>query len=181
MLPTARGDDDNNDDGKGLIPGNIGMNIFVAQYVVANNGAKFVSCYLVTIHNPLQYDYIVALLSAGLSFRQISRVVQDNHNLLGAASKLGGVSEGDTSNFSRVTCALGLQMIADLMSNSWVFSVANDVLTDGRLWQISPRRAYLNARARRHQLYIFVSSTGVPAFRGSAQRCLAIHLFLESF
>ena len=68
------------------------MNMSVPQYVVAYDGAKVVSCYLVTIHNTLQYEYVVALLSAGLSFRQISRVVQENHDSLGADSKLGGVS-----------------------------------------------------------------------------------------
>ena len=34
-------------------------------------------------------------------------------------------------NFSRVICALGLQMIADLMSHSWEFLVATDVSMDG--------------------------------------------------
>ena len=58
-------------------------------------------------------------------------MVQDNRDRLGAASKLGGVSEGDASNFSRFTCALGLQIIADWMSHSWAFSVATDVSTDG--------------------------------------------------
>ena len=76
MLPAARGDDDNEGDGKGHISGDRGMDMFVPQYVVADDGAKVVSCYFVTIHNPLQNDYIVALLSAGLLFRHIFRVVQ---------------------------------------------------------------------------------------------------------
>ena len=99
MLPAARGDDDDDDDGKGPIPGDRDMNMFVPQYVVADDGAKVMSCYLVTIANPLHYDYIVALLSAGLSFFQISRMVQENRDRLGATRKLGGVSEGDASNF----------------------------------------------------------------------------------
>ena len=131
MLPAARGDDDDDDDGEVPIPGDCGMNMFVTQYVVADDGTKVVYCYLVTIHNPLQYNYIVALLSDGLSFRQISRVVQENRDRLGSASKLGGVSEGDASKFLRVTCNLGLQMISELMSLSWAFSVENDVSTDG--------------------------------------------------
>ena len=56
------------------------MNMFVPQYMVADDGAKVVSCYFVMIHNPLHYDCIVALLSAGLLFRQISRVVQENRD-----------------------------------------------------------------------------------------------------
>ena len=107
------------------------MNMFVTQYMIVDDGAKVVSCYLFTIHNPLQYNYIVAILSAGLLFYQISKVVQENRDRLGAASKLGGVSEGDASNFLRVTCSLCLHIIADLMSHSWVFSVANDMSTDG--------------------------------------------------
>ena len=107
------------------------MNMFVPQYMVADDGAKVVSCYLVTIHDPLQYDYILAILSAGLLFCQILRVVQENRDQLGASNKLGGVSEGDASNFLRVTCALGLQMIAHLMLHSWAFLVATDVLTNG--------------------------------------------------
>ena len=107
------------------------MNMFVPQYMVADDGAKVVSCYLVTIHDPLQYDYILAILSAGLLFCQILRVVQENRDQLGAASKLGSLSEGDASNFSRVTCAISLQMISYLISHSWVFSVATGVSTDG--------------------------------------------------
>ena len=131
MLPAARGDDDNEGDGKGHISGDRGMDMLVPQYVVADDGAKVVSCYLVTINNPLQYNYSVALLSSGLSFLQILRVFQDNCDQLGATSKLGGVSEGDTSNFSRVTCTLGLQMITDLILHSWAFLMTTDVSTDG--------------------------------------------------
>ena len=99
MLLAACSDENNDDDSEGPIPGDRGMNMFVPQYVVAHNGAKVVSCYLVTIHNPLQYDYIVALLSASLSFFHISGVVQENRDQLGAAIKLVGISEGDSSNF----------------------------------------------------------------------------------
>ena len=93
ILPAARGDNDDDNNGKGPISGDCGMNMFVPQYVVSDDGAKVVPCYLVTIHNPLQYDYTMALLSSGLLFRQISLVVQENHDRLGAARKLGGVSE----------------------------------------------------------------------------------------
>ena len=68
MLPAARGGYDNDNDGEGSIPGDHGMNMFVPQYVVADDGAKVLLGYFVTIHNPLQYDYMIALLSAGPSF-----------------------------------------------------------------------------------------------------------------
>ena len=56
MFPAACGGNDDDDDIEGPIPGDRGMNMFVTQYVVSDDGAKVVSCYLVTIHNPLQYN-----------------------------------------------------------------------------------------------------------------------------
>lgn len=71
------------------------MNVLVPQYVVADDGIKVASCYNVTIQNPMQFYYILSLLSSGLSFRQISSVVQENRDILGAAFKISCVSEGD--------------------------------------------------------------------------------------
>ena len=42
MLPAACGDENNDDDSEGSIPGDRGMNMFVPQYVVAENGVKVV-------------------------------------------------------------------------------------------------------------------------------------------
>ena len=80
MLTTVYGKDDNDNDGKGTLTGDQGMNIFLPQYVVADDGTKVVSCYFVTIHNRLQYNYIVALISSGYLFPQILRVVQENRD-----------------------------------------------------------------------------------------------------
>ena len=82
------------------------------------------------IQNLLQFNYVVSLLSAILSFRQISRVGQENYDRLGVAINMACVSDGDVSNFLRITWALGLQLIAYLMSRTWSFLVATDVSTD---------------------------------------------------
>ena len=41
--------------------------------------------------------------------------------------------------------------------------------------------AHLNDQARRCQQSVVVSSPGGPTFRGSKQRCLAIHLIIKVF
>ena len=43
MLTTLCGEDDNDNDGKGALTGDHGMNMFLPQYVIANDGAKVVS------------------------------------------------------------------------------------------------------------------------------------------
>ena len=74
-----------------------------------------VSCYQVTLSNPLQLDYVVSLLSAGMSFRQISQVVLENRDQIGSALNTGCVSEGEASFFSMIVCSVGLQVLADVI------------------------------------------------------------------
>ena len=78
-----------------------------------------VSCYQVTLSNPLQFDYVPALLAAGLSFCQISQLVLDNRGQLGCEVKTGCVSEGKASCFSRIVCAVGLQVLVDVIGQAW--------------------------------------------------------------
>ena len=120
----------NQNNGQLLKSGDRGMQVFVPQLVTENDGTKIVSCYTVVIANILQFDYVVCLLGAGLSFRQIARVVQENRDRLGCASKTGCVSEGEVSCFARIVCAIGLQIIADIMSTTWAFAIGSDVATD---------------------------------------------------
>lgn len=126
LMPAAPRDDDG---GKEL-RGDRGMDVSEPQYVIEDDGSKVVSCYNVTIVNPLQFDYVVSLLAAGLLFRQISRVILENHDRLGCASKTHCLSDGEASCFSRIVFAVGLQIIADVMSKSWAFAVASDVSTN---------------------------------------------------
>jgi hypothetical protein len=106
------------------------MKAFEPAYVIERHGSKTISCFRVTINNALLFDYFVSLLAAGLSLRQISRVLRANRERLGCASKIGYVSDGGASSFSRIVCAVGLQILSDLMSRSWAFAVGRDVSTD---------------------------------------------------
>ena len=44
--------------------------------------------------------------------------------------KTGCVSEGEASCFSRIVCAVGLQVLADVIGQAWAFAVSSDVSTD---------------------------------------------------
>lgn len=116
--------------GTRLRAGDRGMEVFTPQLVAADDGSQIVSCYTVSIPNILQFDYVISLLGAGLSFRQISRVVRENRDRLGCASKTGCISDGEVSCFARIVCAIGLQIISEIMSRSWAFAVGSDVATN---------------------------------------------------
>ena len=90
---TVKSTDDENENGEGdcprygVPPGDRGMRVFQPIYVndeenaeSKDDASKVVSCYQVTISNPLQFDYMVSLLVAGLSFCQISQVVPENRD-----------------------------------------------------------------------------------------------------
>lgn len=55
--------------------------------MIVDDGSKVVSCYKVTIANPLQFDYVVFLLAAVLLIRHILRVILENRDWLGYESK----------------------------------------------------------------------------------------------
>ena len=57
-------------------------------------------------------------------------MIQENRDRLGCASKTGCISDGEVSCFARIVCAVGLQIIADIMSRTWAFAVGSDVATD---------------------------------------------------
>ena len=91
------------------------MRVFQPIYVndeenddIDDNASNVVSCYKVTLPNPLQFDYMVSLINAALIFRQISQVALENRNQIGYAVRTGCVSEGKASCFSRIVCAVGL-------------------------------------------------------------------------
>ena len=115
----ATNDENRNGEGEcpcnGVPPGNRGMRVFQPIYVndeenddIDDNASNVVSCYKVTLPNPLQFDYMVSLIDAALIFRQISQVALENRNQIGYAVRTGCVSEGKASCFSRIVCAVGL-------------------------------------------------------------------------
>ena len=68
------------------------QSIYVSDEENANrndDASKVVSCYHVALSNPLQFDYVVSLIAAGLSIRQILQVVLENHDQLGSACVYG--------------------------------------------------------------------------------------------
>ena len=107
-LQTVEATDDENGEGDcphdGVPLGDLGIRVLQPIYVndednsnSDNDASKVVSCYYVTLYGMLQFDYVVSLLAAGLSFRQISQVVLENRNQLVCTVKTGCVSEGEAS------------------------------------------------------------------------------------
>jgi hypothetical protein len=97
---------------------------------LAEDDKKEVVGYTGKIKNQVQFDYIVSLLAAGPMFQQVSAVVKQNRDHLGAASKSRCVSPGEASNFARIVCALSLDIISELMNKTWAFAIAADVSTN---------------------------------------------------
>jgi hypothetical protein len=97
---------------------------------LAEDDKKEVVGYTVKIKIQVQFDYVVSLLSAGLTFQQVSPVVRQNRDHLGAVSKSGCVSPGEASNFARIVYVLSLDTISELMNKTWAFAIAADVSTE---------------------------------------------------
>ena len=57
-------------------------------------------------------------------------MIQENRNRPRCASKTGCISDGEGACFARIVCAVGLQIIADIMLRTWAFAVGSDVATD---------------------------------------------------
>jgi hypothetical protein len=128
LLNPPNSDDDA--DPSAVLRGDPGMKVFEPAYVIETDGSKTISCYRVRINNALQFEYVVSLFAADLSFRQISPVVRENRERLGCASKTGCVSDGEASSLSRIVRAVGSKILSDLMSRSWAFAVVSDVSND---------------------------------------------------
>lgn len=109
-----------------VIAGDIAMRAFTK--VTDANGE--VLSYTVHIKHKRQFDHVVDLLAAGLSFRQISKVVRSDRENLGAAAKVGTLSPGEASNYARLAAAIGLQALSEIMKVSWCFSIGADESND---------------------------------------------------
>lgn len=109
-----------------LIAGDIAMKAFKP---VTNEAGEVLS-YTIHIKNKPQFDHVCELLSASLSFRQISKVVRSDRENLCASSKVGCISPGEASNIARLACAIGLQAMAEIMRACWAFSIGADESND---------------------------------------------------
>ncbi len=86
--------------------------------------------YLVTIKNFLRFDLAIRHVSVGLSFRQISKVIEQ-HRSVTKNAKLNGLNDHMVSQFVRVLLAVSLQIISDVLTDPaiWTFSLAADAST----------------------------------------------------
>ena len=71
LLPPT-GDDNNDDNDDEAVRGDIALDAFKPVFEVSEDGSKVVICYKVEIPNQLQFNYVVSLLSARLTFCEIS-------------------------------------------------------------------------------------------------------------
>jgi hypothetical protein len=86
--------------------------------------------YFVEISNSLRFWLAVDHVSAGLSFSQVSKVIQHTKNRT-KIQKLTGLNDHMVGQYIRVLVGVSLNVIADLISdtNSWAFSLAADAST----------------------------------------------------
>lgn len=59
------------------------MNILKPEYTTNDDGSEVVSCYKLTIGNPLQFYLVFSLLIAGFTYLQILRAVLEKRDWLG--------------------------------------------------------------------------------------------------
>lgn len=112
-------DDDGDDDSSAR------DNAIKAFKPVKNEAGEVIS-YTVTVQKKAQFDHVLELVSASLSFRQIAKVVRSDRENLGTAAKIGPVSPGEASDMARIACAIGLQALSEIMKASWAFSIGAD-------------------------------------------------------
>ncbi len=97
---------------------------------VHNSDGEPISSYNIRINNVDQLRYVQRLLGCGLSFVQCVKVVSASREELGQATKIGCASENDVARIARITCALSLEMLSEMMRASWAYSVGLDASTD---------------------------------------------------
>ncbi len=87
-----------------------------------------VAAYEVAIKNGSLFDMVIEFTSLGSTFRLTSRLAQSTKELTGMAC-YSGCNRRKVSSFLRVMCASNLQMLSDVLSDCWAFSLALDGAT----------------------------------------------------
>lgn len=105
------------------------MDVFKPVLSIKDDGSKIVERFNVVISAPMEFDYVVSLLATGLSFNQISTVIDCNQTVL-ETGKQKSLSPREVFYTSRIVCSIALQLLSDLMRNSWAFLIATDASTD---------------------------------------------------
>lgn len=127
------------------------------------------------IPNTAQFACVVLLLrAAGLLFAKYQKFLKRT------AIAIGCVSEGDGSNFARITYATCLQMLGDLMPRNWSLSVATDVSTDDF------GSSHLDVRTHMRGIDVAddlggVSSLTIPLFEASHSGVPLFTIFSNAF
>ena len=106
--------------------------------------------YLANVRSKLQFYSCIKMVSNGLSFRQVSNVMEDMKETLRLAT-LRSMSPQKVSSYVRIACASNLQTIAAILKESWAFSIALDggnksdtSYLDVRIRVVSSRGVLLN-------------------------------------
>ncbi len=97
---------------------------------VHNSDGEPISSYNIRINNFDQLQYVQCLLGCGLLFVQCAKVVSMSREELGQATKIGCASENDVARIARITCALSLEMLSEMMRASWAYSIGLDASTN---------------------------------------------------
>lgn len=87
-----------------------------------------------------KFDHVLELIFAGLSFRQISEVVQNDCKNLFVAARNGTVSSGEGRYLSQMSCAIGIQAPSAILKKISPFAMGSDESNNGG------QDAYLNYR-----------------------------------
>ena len=98
--------------------------------------------YVVIVKTPQRFLLCIRYMGCGAAFRLASRLLQATQEQTGL-SYLGGCSDIMASNYSRIACAVSLQILSDVMSQAWAFSIALDCSTHQGM-------SYLDVRSRVH-------------------------------
>ena len=81
--------------------------------------------YLANVRSKVQFYSCIKMVSNGLSFRQVSNVMEDMKETL-RLSMLRSMSPQKVSSYVQIACASNLQTIAAVLKESWAFSIALD-------------------------------------------------------
>lgn len=96
--------------------------------------------YRVVVKNAKRFNLLVKFVGCGASFRLASRLMECTRAESGIAH-FGGCSDVVASNYTRIVCAVALQYLSEILSDTWAFSLALDSSTHQGL-------SYLDVRVR---------------------------------
>ncbi|KAL0589594.1 hypothetical protein ABG067_002143 [Albugo candida] len=110
--------DDNDEENQAL---SSARSLFTPVIEISKEGEALpvVASYAVVIKNASQLTEVQSLLTCGLSFSQCAKVVTMSES-----------SKVKRQSLARITCALSLEMLSELLRREWTFSIRIDASTD---------------------------------------------------